>query len=148
MIETKKCTKCLKYKPVEEFSFKNKSKGQRSLPCKDCKNNYLKEYYSSNDSRKNNIKYNVKNKETIARNIKLINEYLINNPCVDCGEDDLVVLEFDHVRGEKKFAISARKFSAYKWESLKEEIDKCEVRCANCHRRQTVKRRQILKECY
>lgn len=74
------------------------------------------------------------------RNIQLIFEYLLGHPCVDCGEADVVVLEFDHVYGEKKYNISdlVRRYSC--WETIKAEIAKCEVRCANCHRRITVKR--------
>lgn len=62
-----------------------------------------------------------------------------SNPCVDCGENDILVLEFDHVRGEKKFNISTRIATSTRWETIKSEIDKCEVRCANCHRRKTAK---------
>ena len=75
-----------------------------------------------------------------ARNSQLIFDYLLEHPCVDCGESDVVVLEFDHVQGEKKYNISdlARRYSS--WKTVKAEIDKCEVRCANCHRRITAKR--------
>lgn len=59
--------------------------------------------------------------------------------CVDCGEKDFRVLDFDHVRG-KSFTIgsSPRKAIAV----LYAEIDRCEVRCANCHRRMTYERRK------
>ena len=54
--------------------------------------------------------------------------------CVDCGEKDHIVLEFDHVRGEKVGSI-ANMAASYSISSLKKEMRKCEVRCANCHRR-------------
>lgn len=60
--------------------------------------------------------------------------YLKDHPCVDCGEVDPIVLEFDHVR-DKVFNISQA--SGYGLDRIKEEIDKCEVRCANCHRQKT-----------
>ena len=60
--------------------------------------------------------------------------YLKDHPCVDCGETDPIVLEFDHLR-DKVFNISEA--SKYGFDRIKEEIDKCEVRCANCHRRKT-----------
>lgn len=62
-------------------------------------------------------------------------QYLLKNPCVDCGESDPVVLEFDH-RGDKRLMISSA-VNNYGASRLKEEIDKCEVRCSNCHKRKT-----------
>jgi len=71
-----------------------------------------------------------------------VNKYLSENNCVDCGESDPIVLEFDHVRGEKSFNISdmVRK-TGHSLVKIKEEIEKCDVRCANCHRRATYNRR-------
>ncbi len=60
-------------------------------------------------------------------------EYLSTHPCVDCGEADLVVLEFDH-RGDKHEEICVL-VSRGSFDRLVEEIKKCDVRCANCHRR-------------
>jgi hypothetical protein len=57
---------------------------------------------------------------------------LAEHPCVDCGETDPVVLEFDHVRGKKKFNISGNAYAKSDQE-LEKEIAKCEVRCRNCH---------------
>lgn len=58
--------------------------------------------------------------------------FLKRHPCVDCGEDDFIVLEFDHVRG-KRAAIS--NLLPRRREVLLAELDRCEVRCANCHKR-------------
>jgi len=60
--------------------------------------------------------------------------------CIDCGEKDLRVLDSDHVRGKKLYEISdllARPLSV-----LFAELDKCDTRCANCHRRITDERRK------
>lgn len=65
-------------------------------------------------------------------------EYLESHPCVDCGESDPVVLEFDHVRGEKTRPVSI--LVKWSWGRVVEEIEKCAVRCANCHRRVTASR--------
>lgn len=69
-----------------------------------------------------------------------VRQYLEVNPCVDCGESDPVVLEFDHVRGEKLASISQLLRSTRSWAVVEAEMAKCEVRCANCHRRVTAKR--------
>lgn len=81
-----------------------------------------------------------KQKEYRHRKRWYVFNYLQSHPCVDCGETDHVVLDFDHVRGEKRKPISRMVASTYSLEVLKKEIEKCEVRCANCHRRVTAKR--------
>lgn len=64
-------------------------------------------------------------------------KFLSANPCVDCGEADPIVLEFDHVRGTKSFNIGDASRLGVGWQRLRDEIAKCDVRCANCHRRRT-----------
>jgi hypothetical protein len=64
---------------------------------------------------------------------KKVIRYLRAHPCTDCGEDDITVLEFDHVRGERQFCIGGV-VSHAKWEDVEREIKKCEVRCRNCHK--------------
>ncbi len=69
-----------------------------------------------------------------------INAYLKDNPCVDCGETDPIILEFDHVSDDKHFNISDATRRGYGMTKLIEEIAKCQVRCANCHRKKTYER--------
>ena len=61
------------------------------------------------------------------------------NGCVDCGESDPVVLEFDHVVGEKLYNVANIVGTCLSLKTVKEELAKCAVRCANCHRRKTAK---------
>jgi hypothetical protein len=77
-------------------------------------------------------------KELVARRLEYLLVYLREHPCVDCGEGDPVVLEFDHLR-DKKFGV-AQGFRDREWQSVLDEIAKCEVVCANCHRRRTARR--------
>jgi 5-methylcytosine-specific restriction endonuclease McrA len=61
-----------------------------------------------------------------------------NKQCVVCGENDLVVLEFDHINpSEKSFAIARAISDGLKWEVILQEIRKCQILCANCHKRKT-----------
>lgn len=130
----KTCTKCGLTKNESEFVWKNKAKGKRTAQCKDCTRANIREHY------RNNKKYYIqKGANNILRVRKKIFEYLQNHSCVDCGESDPVVLEFDHVRGNKKGCISRMISDGCGWENIQKEIDKCEVRCANCHRRKTAK---------
>jgi hypothetical protein len=77
----------------------------------------------------------------IANLKELVLAYKVTHPCVDCGESDPIVLDFDHVRGKKAFDVSFGAHRAYSWEHILKEIAKCEIRCANCHRRITHARR-------
>ena len=68
----------------------------------------------------------------------LLFEYLSKRPCIDCGENDPVVLEFDHRDPKTKSKKVSRILSGhYSWLVIQQEIDKCDIRCANCHRRKT-----------
>lgn len=70
-------------------------------------------------------------------------EYFKTHPCVDCGEGDPVVLEFDHLR-DKSFDVGTG-LRDRPWQSVLAEMKKCEVVCANCHRRRTASRRGALR---
>jgi hypothetical protein len=81
--------------------------------------------------------YEAQKRHRIKVRLKVL-EFLSSRKCVDCGENDPIVLEFDHKNPSKKFKpISIMLSGHYSWESLLKEIKKCEIRCANCHRRKT-----------
>jgi len=121
----------------ELFSFKNKAKNKRQSICKDCAKEYKKAYYLLNKEKL--INYSKKSsKKSKLRNGQFIWDYLKENSCVDCGESDPIVLEFDHKIGiDKHKDISLMVKDGYSIDMIKKEIDKCDVRCANCHRRKT-----------
>ena len=79
-----------------------------------------------------NMKENLRNK---AR--EFITAYLSKHPCVDCGESDTVVLTFDHVRGVKSYNVGDMVATDRSLETIRDEIEKCEVRCFNCHAKRT-----------
>lgn len=58
---------------------------------------------------------------------------------MDCGENRPLRLEFDHVRGKKDFCISEGIRRRQCWSKILKEIDKCEVRCSNCHAEKTAR---------
>jgi hypothetical protein len=64
---------------------------------------------------------------------KVVKNHLLTHPCVDCGNTDIRVLQFDHVRGEKLGNISNIIRAKNNVGFLVEEIAKCDVRCGNCH---------------
>jgi transcriptional regulator with XRE-family HTH domain len=66
--------------------------------------------------------------------------HLLAHPCVDCGEADPVVLEFDHLSGKSR-DLSKLAHDGATPERLDAEIELCEVVCVCCHRRRTAARR-------
>lgn len=100
---------------------------------------YHREYYQKTKDRRSALK-KISRKELVKRNRDFVANYLSDRPCVDCGEADQIVLEFDHIR-EKKYNVSDMVGQGQSIKAIQEEIDKCEIRCANCHRRITHKRR-------
>jgi hypothetical protein len=67
--------------------------------------------------------------------------YKSQHPCVDCGEADPVCLDFDHRDPALKVFAVARAFD-FSLKRVQAEIAKCDVRCANCHRKKTAKNKE------
>lgn len=67
----------------------------------------------------------------------LISEYKVQKGCSRCGYNkDPRALDLDHVSGIKKAGIS-QLVANNSWETVLEELKKCVVLCANCHRAKT-----------
>lgn len=127
------CSWCNESKPLDDFSWKNKSKGTKSANCKSCQSNYAKTHYESNKG-KYLSKSKVSNKKAVDQNREFLKEYLQNNPCVDCGYSDIRALQFDHkIPLNDSKAPRVPHMLRCSLEKIKEEISKCDVRCANCH---------------
>lgn len=134
----KQCSGCKRVLPVTEFFFKSRDAGTRHSLCKECNNIYCREHYRKNSAQYREYHY-VNSARYRLRNQQRLCEYLGNHACVDCGEADPMVLEFDHMRGIKVRNISEMVRGKFSWGRILEEIEKCEVRCANCHRRKTAR---------
>jgi transcription elongation factor Elf1 len=76
------------------------------------------------------------NKQELKKRLKEIKE---TSGCIDCGEKNHIVLDFDHLQ-DKKYNISRMIHDGFSWAAIKKEIAKCEVVCANCHRIRTYNR--------
>ena len=130
------CKTCKEEKELSEFQKKSRNKDGYAEWCKPCKRAYDNAHYKANPERKDYIRKN--RFEASRRNAKYRYDYLSSNPCIDCGESDPIVLQFDHKDGEEKTANLAN-LQHQTIKKIQEEIDKCEVRCANCHARRTAK---------
>jgi hypothetical protein len=134
----KLCGACGQQKPVQEFAWRRERLGQRHNMCRPCQADYRRRHYEANRAKYIRLA-GARRARVAEERFAWLVDYLTEHPCVDCGETDVLVLEFDHVRGEKKFNISRGIVDA-SWDALTSEIDKCEVVCANCHRRRTAQR--------
>lgn len=68
-------------------------------------------------------------------------KYLSQTPCVDCGQRDVEVLIFDHVRSEKKDNVVDLVRQGFSIKTISLEIEKTDVVCFNCHMRREQSRR-------
>lgn len=151
-METKTCSQCHKNKPITDFYQLSYGRGPESK-CKICSKLRSKKYASKHRDKYNkyNRDYYVRNKEKISiqkqqywnTKRRIVLEHLQSHPCTDCGNSDIRVLEFDHIRGQKRNGIAEMK--GYSVKALIKEIAKCEVVCANCHRIRTETRNPTYK---
>jgi hypothetical protein len=135
-MKTKICPMCGKRKSIDKFS-NNKSKGDGlQSDCKVCNRKKHRDYYKKNYRW---MRKDINKQRSIRReeNNRFLVKYLLKRRCVDCGERDVLVLDFDHVRGKKLSEVTAILGSGVGWDRVENEIKKCVVRCANCHRRRT-----------
>jgi hypothetical protein len=77
-----------------------------------------------------------RDKQNLKRKLAEIKEA---SGCVDCGINNHIILDFDHLRN-KKYNISRMIHDGFSWKAIKKEIEKCEIVCANCHRIRTYNR--------
>lgn len=127
VVKVRYCRKCGEDKPLSAFAINraNKKDGLQ-YTCKSCACLYTKG---------RRIRLRKAAREFIGR-------YLDSHPCVDCGETNIIVLDFDHVRGKKKSGIAEMVAGAYVIEAIQREVAKCEIRCANCHRIKSAKKQK------
>lgn len=133
----KRCPRCGKDKPIHEFSFTDRKTRERNAYRRSCQAAYRRDHYRrQRDAYIKRARAQVQRKR--EEQVRLLHEYLRSHRCVDCGEADIRVLEFDHVDGEKDMDVGAM-LGRRSWTKILAEIAKCDVRCANCHRQRTAR---------
>lgn len=131
----KRCSGCGARKPLDDFNRRRAAPDGRQSYCRSCN----AQWHADNRARHNRMIHARLDRVRLDRAQRLL-DYLREHPCVDCGEGDPVVLEFDHLRDKIK-EVTALAQAGNSWQSVLDEIAKCEVVCANCHRRRTSMRR-------
>ena len=130
----KRCCTCGEIKPLDEFNRLSKAKDGRQPRCRQCH----KDWHAANKERHNAMIHARTRRLRLELATRIV-EYLRAHPCVDCGESNPLVLEFDHLR-DKIDNVSSLVRRLSNWAAIEAEIEKCEVVCANCHRIRTAKR--------
>src|SRR3954470_21768977 len=133
----KLCLGCGVVRTRDEYALKNSRTGQRHSRCKECGRRTSKEHYGAHHAA-----YVQRNRRNTplhrARNATAVLEYLLVHPCVRCGERNPVVLEFNHRDPRTKVAnISDLIRLGWSLKRIFEEIECCDVLCANCPQRYT-----------
>lgn len=134
------CRRCGEVKPADEFPRRSRTSNYLHSWCKQCFSKYMADRHIKNHDREM-VRIRRNQQRIVEQNRERIAEYLATHPCVDCGETDPIVLDFDHLR-DKWRDVSRLVHSGWSWETILREIAKCQVRCANDHRRATRKREQ------
>lgn len=129
---TKICNNCLLELPIEDFIKRSKKSPKGFYYVAKCKNCRLNELQA----------YGIQIKP--SRQLKFVTRVKsVFNICVDCGSKYAPhVLDFDHVRGEKIENLSRLVYKTCDMALIKDEIRKCDIVCANCHRERTYRRQK------
>lgn len=119
---------------------KNKSKkGGLQNKCKKCQKAYDSLYYQKHKGKFS--EYNRRHRKEIKDYLDRLKSY---SSCLNCPEDHIATLEFHH-RDPRKKDISVALAAAQGWslERVKKEVEKCNILCANCHRKLHYKKKGL-----
>lgn len=128
------CSTCKKEKAFSEFNKNKAKKDGLNTICRLCSNKRSKLYYIQNTE---------KHKESVFQQKKRQRELLKDfvkslkmGGCSNCDENDPSCMDFHHLDSETKdHNIANMILKGYSMKSLKREINKCVILCANCHRK-------------
>ena len=126
------CARCRRVLPLREFPLRRKDGSKRYGHCRTCKAEYQRQWYERNAERHRAM--TAANRAAVRRANKELVRTVKARPCADCGQPyPPYVMDFDHVRGVKVGNIAHMK-TYVPTATLRAEIAKCDVVCANCHR--------------
>ena len=130
-----RCSRCGLIKPSSAFAWRRRDIGQLDTYRRPCRAEYKREHYLAN--RERYVAAAAVRRQHRSENRPGSSWGTSEATRVQTGETDALVLEF-HL-GEKEFNVSAG-LRNRNCQAVLREMDKCEVVCANCHRRRTARR--------
>lgn len=133
----KRCPRCGIEKSLSDFGPNARRADGLQSYCRACRREYVRDHYARNADRYRTATA-VRNERRRSLVRKLIRKAK-DRPCADCGvRYPFYVMDFDHRPGEKKlFNIGRDGLTDQSADSVRREIDKCDVVCSNCHRART-----------
>lgn len=133
---TKACPKCKTTKLITEYTrHTGRPTGAHSW-CRQCMRTANNARYKANPAFRERIRRNANRRASATQEWLL--EYLLAHPCIDCGDTDIRTLDFDHRNPkEKHLSICVMLKKSLALDAIKDEVRKCDVRCASCHRKRT-----------
>lgn len=135
------CTKCHIEKEEKDFFVRNKHSGRLHAQCKLCYKDNRQTYYAYHYAKYKDaylVRAKIRRDRIRAEFHSNMLNYMYDKACEDCGEADIRVLELDHINPKlKSFMISQSVKLGFSWDNVLEEIKKCRVLCANCHKKRT-----------
>ena len=129
------CSKCAQNLDDACFNKNISRKTGLQVYCKECSKVVNNESYAKSETRRQRIKQNSADRVVAMR--KLVNKAK-SGGCIICDEKNTCALDFHHVRSNKAFDLGTG-VNHFGTTKLMEEINKCVVLCANCHRIETYK---------
>lgn len=142
-METKACGSCRQELSVSAFNKNAASKDGLHRDCRSCKKIYQARWYENH--REDQRKRVLKSKRELRQTARAIVIEAKKVPCVDCGKHyPWYVMDLDHLPEYIKLSnVSQLVVRGVSLKRLWDEIAKCEVVCANCHRERTFNTRII-----
>jgi hypothetical protein len=125
----KECCRCGKKKTIHQFNKNRRRKDGLQSFCRDCERKRLRGYYKENKD---------KLRDYSRERKKKLREWLSELKAVlacPCGESHPACLDFHHRDPKEKEVGIAKLIRAGGREAIERELKKCEVLCANCHRK-------------
>lgn len=143
LFDMKTCGSCQVEKPPTDFA--RKGKGYCSK-CRSCQKQYWSEWYANPENKAQHIATSRRHSKRDKREFAAVIAGMKAKPCADCGREyPPYIMDFDHLPGMQKVSNVCKMLSEGRAKkAVLDEISKCEVVCANCHRERTHKRRQVL----
>jgi hypothetical protein len=133
MASTKRCCTCGLDLPLTAYNRRTAALDGLQARCRTCSRRWYEQnraQHIANVYRRNVAQHHIL--------VGKVARYLTEHPCVDCGERDVRCLEFDHRdRAVKTANVATLLRRVQSWDRVLREIEKCDVRCANCHKRKT-----------
>jgi hypothetical protein len=123
------CSICNLLLSEDSFYKNNRKPNQYQSYCKKCSKIKRKQYFIKNLKKELETRkvYSEKQKQKYI-------DYKKTLCCSSCFEKRWYLLDFHHVDDNKEHNVASMVCGRFSWDSILNEIKKCETLCANCHR--------------